>query len=624
MKIQELHLKNFSSHADSDIYFEKQMALIVGNLGAGKSSVLQAIEYALTGECGYHRKRTDNKSEIVRGSGKFGSMDVRLVTDAGSAERIRNVQDNVETCEWDGMTQQTAAAMAASVASATRCSTTMLSSLLNTSGFFSLDESEQKEIIIGLIGAVVTDEKILSAWEGEKDALKCLPKSPLTSVKALDNAYDYVFKRRTVAKRELEDLKPPAPPEGPQPPIDKLRTRMEILEKELQDALIAKARLEGAASAVSGRDELQEEANQLRADMQVALVKPDAAIQAIKDQEKRIQEFSKVVAAIDAEVVDIRVKIGTARANIALLTKFDGRCVAGDHKCPAPMSDMKTALVQQQTALESIEGDLKSVLARQVTAQSARDDRSEIKRHEVFIEACLRASELRKRQEDRLGFVELALAKKEIVADTAEIDKLQGVADSLNERIAAGRKMITAATSWIERDRAIKAVAEKRKVLETEVRYLAELCTFLGPNGVRVQLIDEKIGAFVDQIQSRLNSFGFNLELTVDPWTITVNGTPIKRLSASERYRLSVCFQCAIALVSGVGFVVIDGSEILTPSAMGAMMNMLSSAGLDQAIVIRTLMTPLEDFIKKPPQIPGLECFVITNTDGISTVLKLD
>lgn len=624
MKIRELHLTNFSSHENSSLVFDKPVSLIVGQLNAGKSSILQAIEYGLTGECGYHRKRTDNRSELVRGGAERG-MEVRVVTDVGAAVRIRNGVDNVETLEWDGMTQATPSAMTAAVQAATRVSQTVLSALLNTSGFFNLEEPDQKEIIIGMIGAEVTDAKVRGAWTGEADALKCLPASPMNSLKALDNSFDYVFKRRTVAKRELDDLKPPPQPEGTRPQLDKMRARLAEVEKELQDTLVAQARLEGAASAVSGRQRLEAEAKELESLISgKAIERPDATIKAMKAQEDTAKEAATAAIAVQEEVVNLRVQLATCQSNIDLLSTFNGRCVAGDHACPAPMADMKAALRQQEAKVAAFSTQVKESEVRLQNVCKVRDDRTEYNALKKKFDAIASAINERTIQGNRLAEIRKQLENADPAVDTAEIGKLQDKAEALRFTAAKGKGIIESAVAWVNREQQVALVAEKRKKLEIEIRHLSELVTFLGSKGIRVQLIDEKINVFADEIQKHLTAFGYTMQLTVDPWTIVINGQPVKRLSASERYRLSVAFQVGIARMSGVNFVICDGSEILTPPVFGSMMGMLANAGLDQAIVIKTLMIPTETFLKARPRAPGVECFMVTNTDGVSTVERLD
>lgn len=620
MKINTLTLTNFSSHAATALEFSKPISLIVGQLNAGKSSISQGIEYALTGECGYHRKRTDSRSELVRDQGQHGTMEAKVETSVGTAQRIRNGVDNVESVAWDNRTQPTAAAMTASVTAATKVDPAVLTAILNTSGFFNMEEAQQKEIIIGMIGAEVTDAKVRSAWTGEADALKCLPAGKMDSVRALDDAYTYVFKRRTIAKRELDELKPPAPPEGPKPPVERIQEKLALLGKEMQEAIIAKAKLEGAASAVSGRKALEDELSDLLIQVKPPLESPDAHLAVIRAQEAIFREADTAAKTIQDEIVDIRVKVATCKANIDLLATFNGRCVAGDHACPAPPVDMKNALAGQKVKIGGFEKELADATQRYANACRVRDDHTLYDQAKVKNAACMSASDTRTRQNVRIADIGKLLAKPEVALDSEKIAEIQTQIDGLKERIANGSKLFADASSWIERDRAVQAAAEGRKKLEIEVRYLNELCDFLGAKGVRVGLIDEKISVFSDEIEKHLGGFGFSMALTVDPWSILINGQPVKRLSASERYRLSVAFQVGIARMSGLNFVICDGSEILTPAVFGEMMGMLVSAGLDQAIVIKTLMISTEQFLASPPKNPAVECFVVTNTDGVSMV----
>ncbi|MCH8317397.1 MAG: AAA family ATPase, partial [Bacteroidetes bacterium] len=47
MKIKRLRLKNIRSYQDEEILFPEGSTLLSGDVGAGKTSILLAIEYAL-------------------------------------------------------------------------------------------------------------------------------------------------------------------------------------------------------------------------------------------------------------------------------------------------------------------------------------------------------------------------------------------------------------------------------------------------------------------------------------------------------------------------------------------------------------------------------------------------
>ena len=72
MIIKQLELVNFLSHAHSKIDFEKGVTVIYGHNGAGKSSIIDAIKFALFGD-----KRGASISDLIR----RGSEDMSVTLD---------------------------------------------------------------------------------------------------------------------------------------------------------------------------------------------------------------------------------------------------------------------------------------------------------------------------------------------------------------------------------------------------------------------------------------------------------------------------------------------------------------------------------------------------------------
>jgi exonuclease SbcC len=91
--IKSLHAVNFRRHADLDLRFDddRQLVLIAGANGVGKSSILEAITFALWGE-GRHGRR--NLDTLVRRGAEFEGMSVELVfTIADETYRVHRRRD---------------------------------------------------------------------------------------------------------------------------------------------------------------------------------------------------------------------------------------------------------------------------------------------------------------------------------------------------------------------------------------------------------------------------------------------------------------------------------------------------------------------------------------------------
>jgi exonuclease SbcC len=92
--IRYIHLTNFRRHADTEISFEQsgQIVLIAGRNGSGKSTIVEAITYALYGEGRYGNRNIDR---LIRHGAEIEGMEVELVFDvADTVYRVRRRRDN--------------------------------------------------------------------------------------------------------------------------------------------------------------------------------------------------------------------------------------------------------------------------------------------------------------------------------------------------------------------------------------------------------------------------------------------------------------------------------------------------------------------------------------------------
>ena len=229
--------------------------------------------------------------------------------------------------------------------------------------------------------------------------------------------------------------------------------------------------------------------------------------------------------------------------------------------------------------------------------------------------------------EKKLTALDEALAKEPAKDETGALEAELVIT---GDRIKTGKGILEEAQGWIVRKEEIEKVAKQRAVLEQRKTYLEQLCKFFGPKGVKVSLIGEKLEEFEKSVNKHLRAFGFSLMIQAEPWTIAVseyetphseNSRSIRRLSRSERFRLGIALQIAIAKITGVNMLVIDNSELLTPEVRATMIKMLAAAELDQALVFATLMIPEEQFT--PPSIDNVEFYMVRNKEGVSEVQGL-
>src|SRR6185437_4938628 len=97
---------------------------------------------------------------------------------------------------------------------------------------------------------------------------------------------------------------------------------------------------------------------------------------------------------------------------------------------------------------------------------------------------------------------------------------------------------------------------------------------------------------------SALGAFGYQIGFALEPYQFGVddeNGRSprtLKQLSESERFRFGVAFQIALAMATGLKFVIIDRADVLDAESRSALNAMLLDSGLDQAIVLATSDKP--------------------------------
>lgn len=624
MQINSLMLDNFTSHKRTFLEFKKtpRIHLFLGSLNAGKSSLKKAIEYALVGQCESYRKRNDDLRDLIHDLDGAKRFQVRVDTNLGIAERgVALTNRYVEWINEKGESKDV-------VDIPFRAS--IVSACLNTTDFFLWDHKAQKEAILNIIGVEVTHEAIVEKFEGDPAALGMfLQGYKFNSIPVLDAAYEKVYRERTDTNREIKTTKAPDPPEGDEPPLEQITKQLEELEAQEKEAIAQTAELIGKGKG-QVKSELEWEEDEVRALTAWFENNPKPTKEEANKLNTALNKAKKAEAEHKKKMAELERKRTYALAHMTqhsqakvLLEQFDGSCIGATFKCPAQVKEITDAVLEQ-TGLEKERQDEAADLMEEMSALASKFTHPADIEHEmsIFKE---RAKEYKANQ-DKLAAAEKKAEELRgmLEGDSGtdpEVEKLEKWKAELAERIKVGKGVLEKARQWKVRREQVKQVAQRMKELEIEKRHLESLVEFFGPKGVRLQLIEDKVSKFQAAVNEHLEMFGFELDIQVDPWLVKARSRPVASLSRSERFRLGVALQIALAKWSKMNFICVDNAEILTPPFREIMLDMIKEAKLDQSFIFWTLMVPDEEF-EKPP-VKWVKFYLVKNEEGVSNVTQL-
>lgn len=185
MAIKKLNIQNFMGIEEKEIDIEGKINVIKGKNGAGKSSIIEAIEKLIT--------NNDRRTESLRHGAEKGFIFIQ--TDDGKELR-RNLKSNSLTYKNDG--EKVAKAQ------------TVLNELVgayafNPVDFINEDSKKQNDLLLNSLDLELTEEMLTEKFgEDWKTANLDLNKPPLEIIKDLQ---DYFYNERKEINRQIKDSK---------------------------------------------------------------------------------------------------------------------------------------------------------------------------------------------------------------------------------------------------------------------------------------------------------------------------------------------------------------------------------------------------------------------------------
>ena len=632
MTIDKVIIKAFGSHLSTKIEFTKANCIIVGDLNSGKSTILQAIEFAFTGQCERFRKKTADFALLAH-SGKM-KFEVELWTTFGVVKRGRSADS--QFLFWNQ-----AAGSQAEVESAMyrdmKTTKDQLTAIM-TGDFLDLSADEQRELVLRLMGMQIDMDIIKKMFvedgagdQAAFDYFKELYAGSITSIQHFNQAYDIVFKERTKVNRSLKEARPVAMPEGKKPDVGAIKAKLDKYELALKEQIAMAARLKAMDRSIEF-EMITKEAKQLEtwfnSNSMPTVAEVDTLVKKQKELYDKHEQSKAALASYQREDIEAETALRVHTQNVALLEKFDGTCVAGKHACPAEVSVMREAAKEANVGLRKAKEDRESIAKKLKIARDAVEDDFSLEDIKKRMEGVRRREEAfntkKKEQIELQARLEKARSSSYDTEQGKKIADAEAAVKDLESKIRYGRDVLEKAHEWVAQEKLHAGYEAGRAQMEVASRHLEALCAFFGPNGSKKQLVETKVTGFQEKINFYLQPLGFTIKFSADPWRVEMTPDPLERpvdrSSRSERWRLSVAIQLAIAKLTGLEFVVIDNAELLTPEVRFSLLKILKAADV-QSIMALTLMKPLKEF--EPPKDAAFEWFGVSNNGGVSTVEKL-
>jgi len=628
MRIEHLHLKDFRSHRDTKIDLDR-FNFVVGPNAAGKTSIAAAIQFLLTGKCQFTTEGGAGADDLIR----LGAHKFYVAAKIGKTliERSKGPKDHLIDI---GGKSGPLSAMQEKIYKGLGVTADVLSACLNSNRFLAMDEKSQKALLAQVLAsdkisipseirekAISVDHVGFAAWTGE-----------MGSVSDIDAAYKVFYDMRAQTNRDIKALGTVDEPEIPDdaPDFTATRKKLDDLRIELTAVTAQKARGEERYSAdkravEEKRSELTRRKNEA-SKRQLTEAEADKLDKVAESAEKGIA-FAAKIKTLNNSLNDKRHVLDQERAGkrAALIQKREGLQGLAEEKesragelikiksadcptCARPLSaEDKAALgtrlddeaVALRQEIDGIERELKAL----AESPSDTDEIADLRKKLIKLEAEYAAigdvaaaeAKLRVHREaiieaDRCGR-ELKAIKDPVAPDT---DAMGEKIKEFSGRIAKGEGILDQVRS-VERER--EAFADwkfKKLAFEAQLETLATLLDFFGPNGIKATLVGDKIGPFTMAMNRSLNQFGYVAQFTLEPYSFSMaeadggQWRSLQQLSESEAWRFGVAFQIALAMVTGLKFVVIDRADVLDANSRGVLTAMLLDSDLDQAIVLST------------------------------------
>ncbi|AQS60272.1 AAA family ATPase [Desulforamulus ferrireducens] len=645
MHITKLALHNFRNHRNSTIELDK-MNIFIGRNNSGKSSILAAIEWALTGRNLWTDRAGRGAGDLVTRKEKNCQVGLEL---AGLGGVVRAMPPHTLTVGKSRNIQEGQAAIHHHLGADEQ----VVQLVLNAGSFTTMSPAEQKAFLFALCGISCTAEEIADATvqylrgngaagdqaqEAAARVKALLPRGFGGDPAILEGMEKRAWEQRREAKKDLErtraalaEMELPNLPDGldleDKETVEKQLAELEREKNELLKAHGARrAAQENLARCRERVNRLAAELERLngeksRLERETAGRDRDGLAQELDRLKSQAEQAANTAAEYDRELAALQAADRARRAVAEKLQAFDGRCPLAPELIACRMSGGEVQELINQLELENTAAAEKVDHLR-AGIKKIQGQKRELQHRAGAIEKTLAELDAARTALHGLGEA-IARTQRELDntrqeasaweetlhksgADPEEIDRLQG-------RIDQGRDILRQLEVAEHGRRQARQLQQDLEVLEKELAVTERMVKALGPDGIRKTLLGDRIAGLTEKINTLLAAFtDERYQITwKEDFTPLVHrdgsALPVKLLSKSEQLRVGIALQAAIAKITGLKFLAVDEVDMLDQDnrdlLTGTLLGMLGQ--FDQIMLFCTV----GDVIPQNPGLPGVKMF---------------
>jgi len=646
LKINRISLDNFRSHTKTEIDLDKVNFFVGGN-NSGKTSILAAVELALTGQCMWTDKAGRGAADLMRQGEKHmtAALDIE-----GLGAVIRSLPPHtLQVGRISGVNEGQAAIHNFLGAGEDR-----LRVSLNAGAFIKMSQAEQRAFLFNAYGLSWTVGQVtadLAGWlvkNGQtEDAAGSLAKKAKSyypaNITAGPEIFDAMEKRAKEERKEIKkekqqaeaalvEMENTAPGRYIDPDqTEQVKIRLGELKKKRDELL----RTCGAGKDLRARYEaLKNKISNVNEKINAA----QSTARSLAEELNQCGEPDEIPADIESELtqkIDSLAKSeASAKSSLEAINKAGIALSGRDRKCPLAPDHLQCCMTDEQ--LEAVISVLKK--EHKLTSQNLQDISKNLSQARGELAAITKQ---RKESEERARKIMILKGKlntqqillDSLAANKADLEKerecmpeadtdtgaereLEQVTGLIMEEEKAQRQIAQALADSSAREDKKAGLKQDIEILASEVAGMEALVKALGPDGLRRDKLAGILEGFVGRVNDRLGRLtegAYRVSLGKDMAILCrVNGGPVlplRLLSKSEQLRAGIAVSDALSAAAGLKFLAIDEADILEQDNRDLLAGMLLDlAGeYDQVMVFTTV----GDVKPENPGIAGVKMFLV-------------